>query len=86
MRFWKKDRLSKQLYPIYADREGETLEFYYSYADRCWKMRYRKQGQDIRVKLFNRGGKLNEDFKAASNRTAAEAMRRGMRIVMTEVR
>lgn len=82
----KKDRLGSRAYPVYADMAGKTLDFYYSYMDKKRYMRYQKDGKTIKVKLFDRGRNLNDDFEVASHRAAAEARRRGMRMVMTEIR
>jgi hypothetical protein len=54
--------------------------------DKKWYMRYQKDGKTIKVKLFDRGRNLNDDFEVVSHRAAAEARRRGMRMVMTEIR
>jgi hypothetical protein len=82
----KKDRLGSQIYPVYADMAGKTLDFYYSYMDRKWYMRYQKDGKTIKVKLFDRGRNLNNDFEVASNRAAVEARRRNMRLAIMEIR
>lgn len=76
----------KQFYPIYADANGETLDFYYSRFYKSWHKRYVKDGQSISVKIFNKGSKFDEDFKAAERRIAAEAQRRNMKCIGTVIR
>lgn len=68
----------KTIYPVYQGQDGERMDFYFSKAHRCWKLRYQKPGQLMVVKLFDQGRSREADFLAADRRTAQEARKRGM--------
>ena len=76
----------KRVYPIYADANGETLDFYYSRFYKSWHKRYVKDGQSITVKLFNRGFKFDDDFNSALKRVEAEAKRKNMKTICVTIR
>ncbi|MGI6234466.1 MAG: hypothetical protein ACOYI6_04325 [Christensenellales bacterium] len=76
----------RYLYPVYGNKAGETIDFYYNQNRRCWNMRHQVCGQTVHVRMFERGHSWHADFTAACNHLAREAKRRGMTFLHRETR
>jgi hypothetical protein len=73
-------------YPIFGERQGDRIDFYYDPEKRSWYLRHRMNGQDTIIRLFRQGKSFALDYETALKRARLEAEIWGLTATVISIR